>query len=118
MPAITTGLTATRYLVVEGDVLYSPTGRDEHSVLSSPAMIMEMELASVDAVRDQLADGESTLGFHVDVKHIAPAPVGQQVVTMATLVEITGKKLKFQVDTHCGDVRVGTGFHRRAIVRL
>ncbi len=118
MPAITTGLAATRYLVVEGAALYSPTGRDEHSVLSSPAMIMEMELASVDAVRDQLADGESTLGFHVDVMHIAPAPVGQQVVTTATLVEITGKKLKFQVDTRCSDVLVGTGFHRRAIVRL
>ena len=98
--------------------MYSPTGRDEHSVLSSPAMIMEMELASVDAVRDHLPNGETTVGFHVDVKHVAPAPAGEQVVTTATLIEITGKKLKFQVDTRCGDVRVGTGFHRRAIVRL
>ena len=118
MPEITTGLTATRHLVVEGAALYSPTGQAEHSVLSSPAMIMEMEQASVDAVRDLLSDGETTVGFHVDVKHIAPAPAGKQVVTTATLIEITGKKLKFQVDTHCGDVLVGTGFHRRAIIRL
>jgi fluoroacetyl-CoA thioesterase len=112
------GLTASRSLSVEGAHLYSPTGRDEHSVLSSPAMIMEMELACVDAVRQQLADGESTLGFHVDVKHLAPAPAGKQVETSAKLIDIAGKKLRFQVDTYCGDVLVGTGFHRRAIVRL
>lgn len=115
---LTTGLTATRDLVVEGAALYSPTGRVEHSVLSSPAMIMEMELASVDAVCNQLSDGEATVGFHVDVKHLAPAPAGRQVETTATLIEIKGKKLKFQVDTHCGGVHVGTGFHRRTIVRL
>ena len=118
MPAITTGVTAARHMVVEGPALYSPTGRSEHSVLSSPAMIMEMELASVDAVRDHLPDGETTVGFHVDVKHIAPAPPGSRIVTTATLIEIAGQKLLFQVDTRFGDVHVGTGFHRRAIVRL
>ena len=118
MPEITTGLTATRHLVVEGAALYSPTGRAEHSVLSSPAMIMEMEKASVDAVRDRLSHGESTVGFHVDVKHIAPAPAGKLAVTKAVLIEIAGKKLKFQVETRCGDVLVGTGFHRRAIIRV
>lgn len=118
MPSVTTGLTATRSLVVEGAALYSPTGRAEHSVLSSPAMIMEMELACVDAVRNQLAEGEASVGFHVDVKHLAPAPAGEQIETTATLIEIVGRKLKFQVDTRCGAVHVGTGFHRRAIVRL
>ena len=53
MPAhssnIVTGLTATRSLVVEGAAIYTPTGKPEHEVLSSPAMIMEMELACVDA---------------------------------------------------------------------
>jgi predicted thioesterase len=118
MPGIVIGLTATRHMLVEGTALYSPTGKAEHSVLSSPAMIMEMELASVDAVRNQLQANETTVGFHVDVKHIAPAPKGGQVVTTATLVEITGRKLKFQVETHLGDVPIGTGFHRRAVVRL
>ena len=87
-------------------------------MLSSPAMIMEMEIASVDAVRNHLQAGETTVGFHVDVKHVAPAPAGNQVETTATLVEIAGRKLKFQVETRFGNVLVGTGFHRRAIVRL
>jgi fluoroacetyl-CoA thioesterase len=109
------GLSATRTLVVEGCKLYSPTGEIEHSVLSSPAMIMEMELACVDAVHGHVS---ASVGFHVDVKHIAPTPVGETVETTATLIEIHGKKLRFKVETKFGAVLVGTGTHRRAIVSL
>jgi fluoroacetyl-CoA thioesterase len=112
MPDIPIGLTATRKLVVEGSHLYSPTGNHEHSVLSSPAMIMEMEIACVEAVQNHV---KASVGFHVDVKHISPAPVGEQVETTATLVDIDGKKLRFKVETKFGETLVGTGFHRRAI---
>jgi predicted thioesterase len=115
---IALGLSASRSLIVEGSVIYSPSGKDEHRVLSSPAMIMEMELACVDAVRDHLGEGESSVGFHVDVKHLAPAPVGEKVSTTATLIDIDGKKLKFHVDTRFGNILIGTGIHRRAVVRL
>ena len=113
--ALSIGLSATRTLVVEGQKLYSPTGKDEHSVLSSPAMIMEMELACVDAVFPHVG---ATVGFHVDVKHIAPTPAGESVKTTASLIEIDGAKLKFKVETRHGDKVVGTGFHRRSIVNL
>ncbi|MBN4064491.1 hypothetical protein JYU04_02000 [Dehalococcoides mccartyi] len=115
LEGLKTGLSATRSLVVEGSKLYSPTGKSEHSVLSSPAMIMEMELASVEAVRGII---DVSLGFHVDVKHVAPTPAGETVETTATLIEINGKKLKFEVVTRFGDIVVGTGTHRRVIVEL
>ncbi|HCI85301.1 MAG TPA: hypothetical protein DHV68_00505 [Dehalococcoidia bacterium] len=113
--ALTEGLSATRTLVVEGPNLYSPTGKNEHSVLSSPAMIMEMELACVDAIFSQIG---ATVGFHVDVKHVAPTPAGETVETTATLVKIDGRKLKFEVETRYNGTIVGTGFHRRAIVKF
>jgi fluoroacetyl-CoA thioesterase len=115
MTAVPTGLSATRSLVVEGSKLYSPTGRDEHSVLSSPAMIMEMELACVEAVQGHV---EASVGFHVDVKHIAPTPAGETVETTATLIEVDGKKLRFKVETKYGETVVGIGTHRRAVVDL
>ncbi|MBT3996084.1 MAG: hypothetical protein HOF01_09815 [Chloroflexi bacterium] len=109
------GLSATRTLVVEGSHLYSPTGKDEHSVLSSPAMIMEMEIACVEAVQGVV---EASVGFHVDVKHIAPTPAGESVETTATLIKIYGKKLRFKVETKYGDTLVGIGTHRRAVIDL
>ena len=115
---IALGLSASRSLIVDGPVIYSPSGKDEHRTLSSPAMIMEMELACVDAVREHLGEGESSVGFHVDVKHLAPALAGEEVITKATLVDIDGRKLRFQVDTRWGDTLIGTGIHRRAVVRL
>jgi predicted thioesterase len=100
--------------VVEGTKLYSPTGKEEHSVLSSPAMIMEMEIACVEAVRQVVP---ASVGFHVDVKHIAPAPSGQTVETTAILIEIDGQKLRFKVETKLGETLIGTGIHRRAILQ-
>jgi fluoroacetyl-CoA thioesterase len=109
------GLSASRSILVEGSKLYSPTGKNEHSVLSSPAMIMEMEIACVEAVQNAV---EASVGFHVDVKHIAPAPAGETVVTTAELIEVDGNKLKFKVETKFGDILIGIGTHRRAIVQL
>ena len=118
MLALQTGISATRTLTVQGDALYSPTGHAEHSVLSSPAMIMEMELACVDALDGHLSENEASVGFHVNVKHIAPAELNKQVETTATLINISGRKLKFEVTTICGDILIGAGSHRRAIIHL
>jgi fluoroacetyl-CoA thioesterase len=113
--ALELGLSATRSLVAEGSKLYSPTGKDEHSVLSSPAMIMEMEIACVEAVQGIV---KASVGFHVDVKHIAPTPAGESVETTATLIEINGKKLCFKVESKYGEILVGIGTHRRSILDL
>ena len=114
-PQLAIGMSATRMLVVEGSKLYSPTGKKKDSVLSTPAMVMEMELASVDAVFKQVG---ATVGFHVDIKHIAPTRAGEIIKTTSTLVEINCDKLKFQVETKFGKQLVGVVFHRRAIVKL
>jgi fluoroacetyl-CoA thioesterase len=85
-------------------------------VLSSPAMIMHMEKTAVDAVRSSLPANTATVGFHVDVKHIAPAAPGAHVVTHARLVGVDGNKLTFEVTAHESERLLGTGTHRRAIV--
>ncbi len=110
------GLEARLEWTVGKGHLYNPGGRPGREVLSSPAMIMHMEKTAVEAVRPSLPANTATLGFHVDVKHIAPASPGAQVVTHARLTGVDGNKLTFEVTAHEGERLLGTGTHRRAIV--
>ena len=65
-----------------------------------------------------LSENETSVGFPVNVKHVAPAQLNKQVETTATLINISGRKLKFEVTTLCGDILIGAGYHRRAIIHM
>ena len=46
-------------------------------VLATPVMIMVMENAALNAIKPYLDAGESALGTHVDVRHLAATPAGR-----------------------------------------
>src|SRR3954467_11524782 len=48
-------------------------------VFATPMMILAMENAALNAVRDFLDPGETAVGTKVDVSHLAPTPVGCRV---------------------------------------
>ena len=79
-------------------------------------MIGLMEWASHLAVDDLLPEGETSVGYEVHVRHLAPAPPGSTVVVSSRLVEVNGNKLVFEVECHLGDMLIGTGTHKRAVV--
>ena len=85
-------------------------------VFATPAMIGLMEWASHEAVDPLLPEGQTTVGYEVHVRHLAPAPPGSTVVAVARLAEVNGNKLVFDVSCFLGDKLIGTGTHKRAIV--
>ena len=85
-------------------------------VFATPAMIGLMEGASHKAVEDLLPDGQTTDGYEVHVRHLAPAPPGSTVVVVSRLAEVNGNKLRFEVSCMLGDTLIGTGVHKRAVV--
>ena len=87
-------------------------------VLSTPSMIGLMERAGIEAVQAHLPDGHTTVGFEVNVKHFGATPKGKKVTVSAELLEIDGRKLRFKVEAHDEDKKVGEGTHRRAIVPI
>lgn len=91
-------------------------GRAGADVLSTPSMIMLMEMAAIEAVDTRLAGGFATVGFHVDVKHFAPAPLGSSVTARARVTKVDGNKINFDVVALCGDRKIGEGTHRRAAI--
>jgi predicted thioesterase len=61
--------------------------------------------------------GEQSVGFRVDVKHLAPTEVGKQVTSTVRLREINGRRYVFDVEVHNEDgVKIGEGMHERAVI--
>jgi predicted thioesterase len=86
-------------------------------VFSTPAMIGLMEFTCVLLVAPYLGDNEQTVGIHVDVRHMAPTKIGQQVTVTAELLEVKNNKLRFALSAvNDQDVKIGEGTHRRALI--
>src|ERR1035437_8284142 len=93
-------------------------------VLATPAMIAMMEGAATLCVQEYLPEGQSTVGYIVNIRHLAPTPIGAEVVAMARLDDVDGRKLKFRVEAPVGDTLGGQeggmvgggGEHRRVII--
>ena len=113
---LTPGLTARIETVVDEKLVVKHMGGD--GVLSTPSMIGLMERAAIQAVQSHLPEGHTTVGFEVNVKHFGATPKGQKVTVRAELLEIDGRKLRFKVETHEADKKVGEGTHRRAIIEV
>jgi predicted thioesterase len=97
-------------------------GSGNVQVMATPQMILLMERASMAAVDHLLPEGYCTVGFHLDVRHLAPTPVGFEVQAFAELLEVEGRMLTFRVQVHeqpFGEGSlVGKGTHQRAIINV
>lgn len=110
------GLQAEITTVVDDNLVVKHTGGA--GVFSTPAMISLMERAGIQAVQPVLGNDHTTVGFEVHVKHFAATPKGKRVTVRAELLEVDGRKLRFKVEAHDEDKKVGDGTHRRAIVQI
>lgn len=87
-------------------------------VLATPLMILAMENAALNAIRNYLEPGESALGTAVDVRHLAATPVGQRVTAKAEVTLVEGKRIVFAVIAHDEVEEIGRGTHERMLVDL
>ena len=108
------GLEGRLERVVEGDLITTHVGGA--GTFSTPAMIGLMEITSHRSVEPLLPRGHTTVGYEVHVRHLAPAPPGSTVLVSTRLAEVKGNKLYFEVVCRQGELLIGSGTHKRAIV--
>jgi predicted thioesterase len=87
-------------------------------MFSTPSMVGLMEYASWNAIAGHLADGETSVGTVVDIKHLAASPIGLAVSARAEVVEVDGRRIRFRVEAHDPREMIGEGWHERFIVDL
>ncbi len=85
-------------------------------VLGTPTLVALMENAAVKALADDLPAGQTSVGGRMDVRHLAPTPVGMAVRVRAELLEVDGRRLVFTVEASDDVERIGEGTHERFIV--
>ena len=85
-------------------------------VFSTPYLILIMENAALNAIKEYLEKGESAVGTRVDVRHLAATPVGREVVGHAEVMSTDGRRIRFRVWAMDGEETIGIGTHERAVV--
>ncbi|MHB0978563.1 MAG: thioesterase family protein [Thermoleophilia bacterium] len=102
--------------VVDASMTAAAMGSGLVQGLSTPTMIALMEAAAVEALTSSLEPGTSSVGTRVDVRHLAPTPVGMRVVAEALVVEVDGRRVVLAVSAadECGPI--GEGTHERFVI--
>ncbi len=113
---LTTGITGKVEITVSNEDTAAKWGSGLVPVYSTPALVGLMESAAVQALRGYLAEGKTTVGGRIDVKHMAATPVGMKVHALAELVEIDGRRLVFKVQAWDEAEQIGEAVHERYII--
>ena len=94
-------------------------GPDAPSMYSTPSMVALIEATCVRLMTRYVDPGEQSVGFHIDVRHLAPTPIGKQVTAKVTLQKIEGRRYTFDVGvTNEDGVKIGEGIHERALIDI
>ena len=99
---------------------------DEHSaiqvgsggaqVLATPWLIAFMERVAYRMLEDVLPEGQSSVGVLVDVRHIAPTPIGRKVRVHAEVEDLQGSEVVFKVQAWDQVEKIGQGNHHRVVI--
>ena len=115
---IKVGMNAERTLVVPPERTVGHLVQGMPMVFATPMMILEMEMASGDAIRGHLPPGWVTVGTEVDIRHLAATLVGAAVRTTAKVVAVERRVIRFEVEAFEGARKIGDGRHARGLVNL
>jgi len=82
-------------------------------VYATPAMICLMEKTAYESAA---AAGHQTVGTKVDISHLRACKTGTEVVSVAEVLEVEGRRLTFKMSVSDSDGILGEGTHERFII--
>lgn len=115
MADLTPGLEGSASVRVNPKNTAAALGNEGVDVFATPFMVGLVEEAARIAVEPHLPKDRLTLGGLVEIKHLAPTPLGFEVTATARLVEVKGPKLVFEVEVADAVETVGQARHVRFV---
>ena len=113
---ITVGMKGEASTLVEREDTAAEVGSGSLLVYATPCMAALMEGAACEAIESGLAEGETTVGIELNLKHIAATPVGMEVRAEAEVTAVEGKIITFSITAYDEAGEIGNATHKRALV--
>lgn len=110
------GLKTVRELDVTEQHTATAFGSGDVPVLATPALLALAEGACVDAIAEDLPEGQTSVGTWAEVEHLKATPIGRSVCAHATLIGHHGRRLEFKVVVEQDGEPIARVSHRRMLV--
>jgi predicted thioesterase len=110
------GASAEVSLTVALDRTAHAMGNQGVHVLATPFLVGLLENAANAVLAPHLAPGAGTVGTMIEMRHLAPTPVGMTVRATARLLETDGCRFLFAVEARDERDKIAEGRHERALV--
>jgi predicted thioesterase len=88
------------------------------AVVSTPNLVQFFERTARHVLAPHLDADERSVGIEIDIRHLAPTPVGQTIHCTARVIAVEGGKVSFQIEARDAHEVVLRGLHKRAVIRL
>jgi fluoroacetyl-CoA thioesterase len=118
MAEIPIGTRGEEKLLVTHEVAINFLGSHGARVLSTPHLIHSLEWVCRNAVQLLLEPGHDTVGTHVNVAHLAAAPLGMIVTFRAEVASVSGRRILFRAEAWDETEKIAEGTHERAIINI
>ena len=87
------------------------------AVLSTPNLIGIIERTARQSLTPCLDADERTVGTEIDLRHLAPSPLGARVTVTVRVIHAEGRLVTFSVEARDEHEVIARGLHTRAIIR-
>lgn len=113
---IETGKSFTQHMVVENKDTASAYGSGKLNVFATPALAALMENTAVKCLEGMLDSNSDTVGIEIGIKHTKATPVGKKVFCKASITEVDGRRIHFQIEAWDDAGKIGYAEHDRFII--
>jgi fluoroacetyl-CoA thioesterase len=116
-PTLAAGLETSQRVMVDESRVISFMG-DDCRVYATPRIINDVEYACRNLLLPHLDPGEDSVGTRVNIEHVGPALLGDEVAIQVRLAELDGRRVTFAASVKAGADEVLRGTHERFIVTV
>ena len=91
-------------------------GGNAPPMLSTPSLILELELTARDAISAAHGEHEASVGTFIELEHLAATPIGARIHCSARVIHIDRSVITFAIEAMNDQEKIARGLHRRRIV--